>query len=187
MPPPITLWTPSSAARHGQRRQPAAQRTRTRRRPACQPASQTVRHIKRSTTAQMHRYTNASASRLLRAGNNGRSLSVAMKSPHWRPGLGPVFGRLKSPLLACRIQEERLCAATVPVSARYRSPHRGLVVKNARERMDILAAYRQVGSSRREGGARMPSDIRDTPAGTGPDIQSRAGPIMRVASAAQTR
>lgn len=37
---------------------------------------------------------------------------------------------------------------TVSVSARYRSPHRELLLKNARERMDILAAYREVGSYR---------------------------------------
>jgi hypothetical protein len=33
----------------------------------------------------------------------------------------------------------------------------------------------------------MLPDIRDTPAGTGPDVPSRAGPVMRFAVAAQTR
>ena len=33
----------------------------------------------------------------------------------------------------------------------------------------------------------MLPDIRDTPAGTGPDVPSRAGPMMRFAVAAQTR
>jgi hypothetical protein len=33
----------------------------------------------------------------------------------------------------------------------------------------------------------MPGDIRYTPAGTGPDVPARAGPVMRVARAARTR
>ena len=33
----------------------------------------------------------------------------------------------------------------------------------------------------------MLGDIRDTPAGTGPDVPSRAGPMMRFARAARTR
>ena len=33
----------------------------------------------------------------------------------------------------------------------------------------------------------MLGDIRGTPAGTGPDVPARAGPVMRFARAAQTR
>ena len=65
----------------------------------------------------------------------------------------------KSPLLVRRVViVEALPRLTVAVSASHRNRGRVSIVKNARERMDVIAAYRDVGSYR--GAAYLRVDLK---------------------------
>src|SRR3954447_2178315 len=72
-----------------------------------------------------------------------------MKSPPLVAGCrSPLVARWTSLLLGCRVRGCGPCAVTVSVPTRSPVTAQGLPLKNARERMDVLAAYREVGSYR---------------------------------------
>src|ERR1700729_234546 len=80
---------------------------------------------------------------------SGGGLSVAMrKSPCVARSRSPLVARLKSPSLVRRVcREFGPRAVTVAVPPSHRTA-RELLLKSARERMDIIAAYREAGTFR---------------------------------------
>jgi transposase len=75
---------------------------------------------------------------------------VAMKkSPLVAKSESPLVARWKSPLFVRRVARAvRSCVVTVAVPTKHAATTQGTPLKNARERMDVISAYRDVGSYR---------------------------------------
>src|SRR6202042_3483695 len=94
---------------------------------------------------------------------SGGGLSVAMrKSPCVARSRSPLVARLKSPSLVRRVcREFGPRAVTVAVPSSHRTA-RELLLQSARERMDVIPAYREAGNFPRAAAARLRQPALDT-------------------------
>src|SRR4051794_39829052 len=74
------------------------------------------------------------------------------KSPLVARSRSPLVANWKSPPFACHSSAGKPCVVTVAVPTGSPSTTQGLPLKNAKERMDVIAAYRDVGTYRRVAG-----------------------------------